>query len=145
MYPTHIPARQNKLLQAVPAARKPESTTRRPGDGMLADEVFNARASLASRHAEAALMCAVLEDAIDCFQKQSSRATRRAKYLGREAEQWFFSDDPNWLFSFLSICSVLELCPQYIRQGLKRCRARSGESLHQKSPGEMRAEQRTAV
>jgi hypothetical protein len=144
MYPTHIPARQNKLLQAVPADRKPEST-RRPGDGMLADEVFNARASLASRHAEAALMCAVLEDAIDCFQKQSSRATRRAKYLGREAEQWFFSDDPNWLFSFLSICSVLELCPQYIRQGLKRWHGRSGESSHQKSAGGMRAEQRPAV
>lgn len=144
MYPTHIPARQNKLLQAVSTDRKPESA-RRPGDGMLADEAFNARASLASRYAEAALMCAVLEDAIDCFQKRSSRATRRAKHLGQEAERWLFSDDPNWLFSFLSICSVLELCPLNIRKGLKRYRARSGESSHQKSAGETMAGQRTAV
>ena len=119
MYATHIHARRNKLLPAVPADRNPVSV-RRPGDGMLAEEAFNARASLAASYAEAALMCAVLEDAVDCFQQQYVCATRRAKDLGREAEQWLFSDDPNWPFSFLSICSVLELCPQYIRQGLKR-------------------------
>jgi len=119
MYAKRIHARQNKLLRAVPADRKPVSE-RRSGEGMLADEVFNARPSLAARYAEATLMCAVLEDAVDCFQKKFSRATRRGKHLGREAEQWLFSDDPNWPFSFLSICSVLELCPQHIRQGLKR-------------------------
>jgi hypothetical protein len=119
MYATQIDARQNKLLRAVPANLK-LVFERRIGEGMLADEVFNARPSLAARYAEAALMCAVLEDAVDCFQKQFSRATRSAKHLGREAEQWLFIDDPNWPFSFLSICSVLDLCPEYIRQGLKR-------------------------
>lgn len=118
MYATHIHARRNKLLRAVPADRKPDSA-RRPGDGMLADEAFNARASAAASYSEAALMCAVLEDAVDCFQQQYVCATRRAKHLGREAEEWLFSDDPHWPFSFLSICAALELCPQYIRQGLK--------------------------
>jgi len=130
MYTTHIDARRNKLLLTFPADRKAVSV-RRPGDGMLADEAFNARASLAASYAEAALMCAVLEDAVDCFQQQYVCATRRAKDLGREAEQWLFNDDPNWPFSFLSICSVLGLCPQYIRQGLKRWRDGVPESLYQ--------------
>jgi len=130
MYATQIDARQNKLLRAVPADLK-LVFERRIGEGMLADEVFNARPSLAARYAEAALMCAVLEDAVDCFQKQFSRATRRAKHLGREAEQWLFNDDPNWPFSFLSICSVLDLCPEYIRQGLKRWHGGVPESPYQ--------------
>jgi hypothetical protein len=143
MYAPQIHARQNKLLQAVPADRKPIAE-RRPAEGMLADEVFNARPSVAASFAEAALMCAVLEDAIDCFQKQFVCATRHAKHLGREAEQWLFSDDPHWPFSFLSICGVLELCPQYIRQGLKRWYDGGQESSHKKSADEMTAEQRTA-
>ena len=141
MYATHIHARQNKLLQAVSADRRPVSE-RRPGEGMLADEVFNARPSLAAEYAEAALMCAVLEDAVDCFQKQFSRATRRAKHLGREAEQWLFNDDPNWPFSFLAICNVLELCPQYIRQGLKRGRERRQGPSRQQPAYVVRAQQR---
>jgi hypothetical protein len=132
MYATHVHARQNKLLQAVPADRKPVSA-RRAGMGMLADEVFKDRPSLAASYAEAALMCAVLEDAVECFQKQFSDATPRAKHLGREAEKWLFSDDPNWLFSFLSICSALDLCPQYIRQGLKRWHGGDQKSSYKKS------------
>jgi hypothetical protein len=87
---------------------------------MLAEEAFIARSSLASRQPEAALMCAVLEDAVDCFQKQFVCASRRARRLGQEAEAWLFSDNSKWAFSFLSICTTLDLGPQYIRQGLKR-------------------------
>ena len=117
-----IHAPQDKRLRAVPADRN-VVFQRRFGKDRLADEVFNDRPSRAARYAEAALMCAVLEDAIDCFQKRFSRATRHAKHLAREAEVWFFSDDLNWPFSFASICSVLELSPEYIRQGLKRWHA----------------------
>jgi hypothetical protein len=139
MYATHIHLRRNKLLRAVPANRKPDSV-RRPGNGMLPDEAFNARASLAASHAEAALMCAVLEDAVVCYQEQYFSAARRAKHLGREAEAWLFSDDASWLFSFLSICSALDLCPQYIRQGLKRWHGGDPKSSYKKS-----AEQRSVV
>jgi hypothetical protein len=41
-------------------------------------------------------MCAVLENAVECFQKQFVSATRRAKRLGEEAEEWLFSDDCGW-------------------------------------------------
>jgi len=120
MNTTYIQAQQNDLLQAVPALRKPISERRPPVEGMLAEEAFIARSSLASRQPEAALMCAVLEDAVDCFQKQFVCASRRAKRLGQEAEAWLFSDNSKWAFSFLSICTALDLGPQYIRQGLKR-------------------------
>ena len=105
MYATNIHARQNNLLWAMPADRKPISE-RRAGEGMLADEVFNARPSLAARYAEATLMCAVLEDAVDCFQKQFG-ATRRGKHLGREAEQWLFATSPigRSRFSPFAVCS----------------------------------------
>jgi len=133
MYAKPIHTRQNKLLQTVPADLKPVSA-RRSGEGMLADEVFNPRPSLAASYAEATLMCAVLEDAVVCFHKQFNCATRHGKHLGREAEQWLFSDEPDWPFSFLSICSVLELCPQYIRQGLKRSHDGVPESPYQYRP-----------
>jgi hypothetical protein len=63
-------------------------------------------------------MYAVLEDAFFCFQKQfetDGQVNRQA----RLAEEWFFSDDFQWLFSFVSICEALELEPAYIRKKLK--------------------------
>ncbi len=56
MNTTYIQAQQNDLLQAVPALRKPISERRPPAEGMLAEEAFIARSSLASRQPEAALI-----------------------------------------------------------------------------------------
>jgi hypothetical protein len=72
---------------------------------------------------EVALMRAVLEDAFRCLQQnRTATAKRRAQRLAREAEGWFFSDDTRWPFSFVNICAVLGLDPEYIRLGLKRWR-----------------------
>ncbi|MGH7965892.1 MAG: hypothetical protein ACRERD_29420, partial [Candidatus Binatia bacterium] len=72
---------------------------------------------------EVALMRAVLADALDCFQKQfRPGGEREAQRLAREAEEWFFADDYNSLFSFVHISAVLGLDPEYIRRGLKRWR-----------------------
>ena len=63
-------------------------------------------------------MCAVLEDAFHCFQRQIEM--ERLGTLGtQEAEKWFFSDDSHWLFSFVSVCDALGLQPQCIRMNLK--------------------------
>jgi hypothetical protein len=131
MNATYIHAQQNDLLQAVPAERKSIAEQRPFGEGMLAEEAFIARSSLASRQPEGALMCAVLEDAVDCFQKQFVCASPRAKRLGQEAEAWLFSDNSKWAFSFLSICTMLDLGPQYIRRGLKRWRERGPQPRKQ--------------
>jgi len=35
----------------------------------------------------------------------------------KSAELWFFSDDKNYIFSFLNICDFLEIPPEIIREG----------------------------
>ena len=112
---TPIQSYQNASTRVVPADHRPRS-----GDGPLAEEAIFGRASHAARQPEAALMCAILRDAVESFQEQFvSTATRRDRRLGEEAEEWLFSDDSRWLFSFLSVCDALDLRPQYIRRGLK--------------------------
>lgn len=81
-------------------------------------------AELDTSRGEIALMRAVLEDAIGCFQKQTVTSGRRVQRLAREAEEWFFTDDHHWPFSFMNICAVLGIDPEYIRMGLKRWRQR---------------------
>lgn len=70
----------------------------------------------------AALMCAVLAEALDCFLKGMSAEGQRAQRLAAEAEQWFFTDDHRWPFSFVNVCATLGLEPEYLRLGLKRRR-----------------------
>ena len=74
---------------------------------------------------EVALMCAVLNDAITCFQNGAFATSRRARRLAREAEVWFLAEDSTWLSSFVSICAVLDLDPDSIRLGLRRWRQRA--------------------
>jgi len=87
-----------------------------------------------SKHAtrgEVALMRAVLEDAIDCFQKLGRPGDQN---LAKDAERWFFADDHHWPFSFVNICAVLGLNAEYVRLGLQRWRrnplARPTRILH---------------
>ncbi len=82
--------------------------------------VTDHRDTLANRRPEAELMRAVLADALGCFQKGVVHQGRRVQRLAREAEEWLFNDDSRWPFSFVSICAVLGLEPEYIRRGLKR-------------------------
>jgi len=91
---------------------------------ILPVQFYGPAAGLDTSRGEIALMRAVLEDAIGCFQKQTATSGRRVQRLAREAEEWFFSDDHHWPVSFVNICAVLGLDPEYIRMGLKRWRQR---------------------
>jgi len=64
-------------------------------------------------------MRAVLEDAVNCFQRAHGPNGDR---LVKEAERWLFSNDTRWPFSFVNICLVLGLNVEYMRLGLKRWR-----------------------
>ncbi len=70
------------------------------------------------RDAEEALMLAVLEDAIDCFQKYASARTGKANVLFQEAEDWILDESSDWLFSFENVCESLGLDAKYVRKGL---------------------------
>ena len=70
------------------------------------------------REREERLMQAVLENAIEYFQKYVLAKDERGKKLFQEAEEWILDKDSDWLYSFENICEVLGLHPDYIRQGL---------------------------
>jgi hypothetical protein len=70
------------------------------------------------REGEEGLMLAVLDNAIECFQKYVLAQREREKRLFQEAEDWILEKNSDWFFSFENICETLELYPDYIRQGL---------------------------
>ena len=66
------------------------------------------------------LMLAVLEDAVNCYVKYHDAKSRRGQRIFREAKEWFFSDDSNWLFSYENICDLVGINPSYLRNGMLR-------------------------
>jgi hypothetical protein len=72
------------------------------------------------QQSEIRLMLAVLEDAINCYQDNIFAVNKKRMQLFQDAEDWFMNDDASWIFSFVSICSILNLAPDYFRMGIKR-------------------------
>jgi hypothetical protein len=70
------------------------------------------------REGEERLMLAVLESAVEDFQKYVVARHAAGKKLFQHAEEWFLDNDSDVLFSFESICQTLELHPEPIRKGL---------------------------
>ena len=70
------------------------------------------------REGEEKLMLAVLENAVEYFQKYVLARKPSGKMRFQEAEEWFLGKDSDGLFSFENICQTLQLHPDYIRQGL---------------------------
>jgi hypothetical protein len=65
------------------------------------------------------LLLAVLEDAVNCFQKQHHATDPTLRQLFLDARDWIASTDRSWLFSFENICDTLDLDPVYVRAGLR--------------------------
>jgi hypothetical protein len=121
------PVHQRRSPQPVPAAYVPPVSvdcepwyTRLSGASVLPAPCFSPQASLYIGCPEVALMRAVLEDALACFQRQFETAPRWVQQEAREAEGWLFSDDAHGLFSYVYVCAVLGLEPESIRQELMR-------------------------
>ncbi|MGH7927965.1 MAG: hypothetical protein ACREQV_09240 [Candidatus Binatia bacterium] len=76
------------------------------------------------QQSEIRLMLAVLEDAINCYQDNIFAVNKKRIQLFKEAEDWFMNDDASWIFSFASICSILNFEPDYFRHGMKRWAAK---------------------
>jgi hypothetical protein len=70
------------------------------------------------REGEERLMLAVLENAVEYFQKYVLARKPSGKQLFREAEEWFLEKDGEALYSFENICETLGLHPDPIRKGL---------------------------
>jgi len=94
---------------------------------VLPGQFFDPAGGVATRRGVVALMRAVLEDAVHCLRQQFLKSGRRAQRLTREVEEWFFADDPHWVFSFVYICAVLGFDSAYLRRGLRQWRRRHKE------------------
>ena len=70
------------------------------------------------REGEERLMLAVLESAVEDFQKYFLARNPSTKKLFQETEEWLLEKDSDELFSFENVCETLQLHPDYIRQGL---------------------------
>ena len=89
---------------------------------------------------ERTLLLAVLEDGIRCFQENLFAVNGKRRVLFDEAKEWLFSDDANWFCSFVSICTLLNLEPNYIRRGLREWEARERKALHKQAQSALSAE-----
>jgi len=69
---------------------------------------------------EKALMLAILEDAIRCFQEYFRTTRARPRMLSRQAERWIRTRDWNWPFSFNNVCEALGIDPDCMRDVLLR-------------------------
>lgn len=93
-------------------------------DSLLPVQFFAALKQRSQSCGERRLMAAILEDAIDCFQKYLWAKDNRSRNLRLEAENWFVSDDDSWPFSFINVCYALDLEPGFLRRGLMEWKER---------------------
>ena len=77
------------------------------------------------------LVIAILQDAVECFQKHIHARDSKRRQLFLDAEVWVADEDYTGTFSFNNICDLLGMNPSYLRQGLfswrdrERTRART--------------------
>ncbi|GBD27005.1 hypothetical protein HRbin30_02349 [bacterium HR30] len=87
-------------------------------NALLPSQFFAALKRRVEHEPERRLLAAMLQDAVECFQKNLFARERKKRQLFLEAEQWISSTDRTWPFSFENACEQLELNPEYVRKGL---------------------------
>jgi hypothetical protein len=105
-------------------------------DVLLPAQFFAAMRKRVPKEPEYRLIVAVLEDAIDCFQKYAFVRDAKGRQLFEDAAEWITSDDRRWPYSFVSICDILGLDPDYIRDGLQGWMKRRAAASRGKLRGE---------
>ena len=101
-------------------------------DLVAAGEYFDNLRGRTQLEPENELLLAVLQDGIYCFRDNLNARSEEKTALCQEARAWIFSSDSGWLFSFLSICDLLDMDPEYIRQALRQCEERSRNLTHER-------------
>lgn len=94
-------------------------------DALLPAQFYAAFRGGSAVRGEKRLMLAVLQDALDCYQKYAFAKDGLGQQLFNEADAWIGCDDRNWYFSFENICETLEISPTYLRDGMERWKSKA--------------------
>jgi hypothetical protein len=89
-------------------------------DVLLASEFFGSARRERRTDPTKKLVLAMLEDAVNCLQHYASDPSERGRTLFHNARTWIMDRHNYWIFSFENVCELLELNPDYIRDGLRR-------------------------
>lgn len=86
------------------------------------------------------LLVAIIQDAVECFQKHIHARDSKRRQLFLDAESWITVDDDLGMFSFDNICELLGLNSDYLRRGLldwrdKERSRREGRLVHAAGSG----------
>jgi len=87
-------------------------------DTLLPSQYFAIVKRKGAHGPERRLVAAVLEDAVECYQKHLRARDEKTRQLFLDAEEWICSDDRSWPFSFENVCDLLQINPTYLRRGL---------------------------
>jgi hypothetical protein len=70
---------------------------------------------------EQRLMLAILEDALSLYRKYGKygRGSGRQWRMVAETEEWLFSDDTSWPFSFVNLCHALDIDVARVRAQIR--------------------------
>ena len=78
-------------------------------DVMLPAQYFTVLRKRSPQGPEYLLVIAMLQDAIECFQKYRFATDENGRELFADAYEWITSDDRKWPFSFENVCGILKL------------------------------------
>lgn len=103
-------------------------------DPVTSAEYFESLKRTLPLESEKRLMLAVLQDAVECYQKYLLAQRGKDKNLFSEAEEWILERDHLSAFSFDNVCDALGLSPNYVRAGLLRTKERLLAHRHEHEP-----------
>jgi len=125
-------------IRTATALKDAEATTTEPATGrrdpeilaelfapeiVLPEQLLHGARRDSASSPEKALMLAVLEDGIRCFQGHLTNERSNPKLLAKQAEEWIGADDWDWPFSFNNVCEHLCIDPDALRTSLVAWRA----------------------
>jgi hypothetical protein len=103
-------------------------------DALLPAQFYAAFRGGSGVSGEKRLMLAVLQDALDCYQKYAFAKDGPGQQMFADADEWINDEDRGWYFSFENICEILDINPAYLRQGVKRWRQMAGNGFSLTAP-----------
>jgi hypothetical protein len=87
-------------------------------DALLPVQYFETLRRKIPLEPEIRLMWAILQDAVDCYQKYLTDPQDKHDGEFAEVESWITERDSDWFCSFDNVCETLGIDPQYLRRGL---------------------------